>query len=233
MRFAKAMTMALGALGFLLLSTLASGQHMYRCGSNYQDSPCESGESKRIGSTGRSSNASTSSAASASDRVAEAECKSRGEASLKIVWSREAGLTLERQMQDAKTPTQRSLVASVYEKRGSAPVIRSQIEAECRDEQDRRKQVQALAAAAAQIKSTLPADPASESAGVSTQPAATATRTATTSSTETAHKATCARLAESLESLRNQQRNGGSAATMDRLSRERRNLESTLQSNGC
>ena len=46
----KGVVLALGAASFVVFSTLASGQQMYRCGNTYQDTPCQSGgETKRIG----------------------------------------------------------------------------------------------------------------------------------------------------------------------------------------
>jgi hypothetical protein len=226
----KGVVLALGAASFVVFSALASGQQMYRCGNTYQDTPCQSGgETKRIG------NASRPAGADAAARTVEGECASRGEASLKIVWAREAGATMERQLGEAKTPPQRRLIASVYQKRGSAPAIRSQIEAECQEEQDKIKQLQTLAAAAAQIKSSLPEDPVKTDPSVSqAQGGPSNTHRVTTGSSESSsHKSTCDRLSASLQTLVEQQRAGGSPAAMERMSEKKRNLEATLRVNGC
>ncbi len=215
------------ALAWLAVPASAAGKSMYRCGNSYQDTPCEGGtEVKRTGKA--------TTTVSAETQAVDAECTSRGQASLKIVWAREAGATMERQLADAKAGEQRRLVASVYEKRGSAPAIRSQIEAECQAEQDKMRQVQALAAAAAKLQEGLPRDAPASNAGAPQQSAPeTFAERQSAAASAASKKATCARLSESMESLRQQQRAGGSTAAMDRMNQQKRNLEAVLRSNEC
>lgn len=141
------------AIACFALPTSVTGQTMYRCGNNYQDTPCDGGgQMKRIGKASGTARAETEA------QPVDSQCVSRGQLSLKIIWAREAGATLERQLAEAKTPQDRRLVSSVYDKRGSAPSIRSQIEAECQAEQDKLRQAASLAAAAAQLRADLPQD---------------------------------------------------------------------------
>jgi hypothetical protein len=241
MNFRKVVILILGAAVIAGFSTLAAAQQMYRCGNNYQDSPCEPGrETKRLGSATRAVGvATTPSAATAVAAGADAgyaQCASWGEASTKVVWAREAGMTIDRQLSEANSDLQRRVIASVYQKRGSAPVIRAQIEAECRQEQDKRKQLQALAEAAAQVKAGLPGDPTPAQAPVVAQTQGSGSEGGARLSAAgeaAAHKATCDRLSQSMQSIREDQRAGGSAATMERLNQQRRNMEAVLRTNGC
>jgi hypothetical protein len=233
MKFKKLVILALGAIGIAMFSTLASAQQMYRCGNNYQDTPCEPGrETKRLGNTNATRAAAGDGAPPAA--AADTQCAPWGDASMKIVWAREAGMTMERQLSDAKSDLQRRLISSVYQKRGSAPAIRSQIEAECKDEQDKKKQVQALAAAAAQIRSSLPPDSVTTDAPVAKSESSGTNGNSIAAAAEARnHKATCDRLNESMQATREEQRAGGGTVTMDRLNQKKRNLETVLRTNGC
>jgi hypothetical protein len=204
---------------------------MYRCGNNYQDTPCDGGgQMKRIGKATGTARTETE----AQPQAVDTQCVSRGQLSLKIIWAREGGATMERQLAEAKTPQDRRLVASVYDKRGSAPSIRSQIEAECQAEQEKLRQAAALAAAAAQLRADLPQDVAAQNTAASQQSVSQTPRASQTASSSDASKSSaCARLSASMESLREQQRAGGGTAAMERMSQQKRNLEAVMRSNGC
>src|SRR4051812_3189973 len=104
-----------GVFAGAMLCSAIHAQTMYRCGSVYQDRPCEGKDpGKRIGSTG--------SAQSADKPVADAECAQRGAETLKIVWKREAGASADKQIADlnaarsgsSKMFDERKLIADVY-----------------------------------------------------------------------------------------------------------------------
>ena len=77
--------------GTLAIIAQAEAQTMYRCGSVYQDRPCDAGaKSKVVGSTG------SASAAPAPAAGVDPECGQRARDSQKIVWAREGGATEER-----------------------------------------------------------------------------------------------------------------------------------------
>jgi len=226
----RAVAFAVWAAAWLALPVSAVGQTMYRCGNNFQDTPCQGGvQVKQMARPAAPAHADTA-------PVIDPQCTARGEASLKIIWTREAGATMDRQLAEARTPEQQRLIASVYAKRGSAPSIRSQIEAECQDEQDKRKQAAALAAAAAQISAGLPSNAAPSNPALSQQGAVPTTQigqSVATGSTDSAHKTICNNLSAQLESLRQKQRAGGKAKQMDSMNEQKSNLEAQLKSNGC
>jgi hypothetical protein len=230
----KYATVALLAVTSMVVPMLAMGQTMYRCGNNYQDTPCQNGEPMtriRKGSAPQAAQAQT----------VDAECGDRGQDALKVVWAREAGATLEKQISEidgkalssAKAAERRQLIASVYQKRGSAPSIRSQIEAECLAEKEKLRQIQALATAAAKLTDELPSSARPTNSVASEQKPAEARRVTAQGNADAGHARACARLNSSLESVRKEQRAGGDAATMDSLRDKARQLDASLRSEGC
>ena len=230
----KSLPIALSAVVWTMLPLLAAGQTLYRCGNKYQDVPCENGEpTKRI------SNAP--SAKPAQPQVAGAECAARGQDAMTIIWAREAGATQDRQLADVerkglapkKAAETRRVIASVYQKTGSAPSIRAEIEAECLAEREKITQAQALAAAAAKLTADIPSD------APPTTPAASGQQTAAPGGAnqqayaDDQHKRECARLNKDLASVRSSQRARNSAADMETLNERRRQAEASLRSEGC
>jgi hypothetical protein len=212
----------------------AMGERMYRCGNSYQDTPCQNGEPM-------SSIAKGSAAQPAQTQSVDPECAERAKDALKIVWTREAGATSERQLAEidgkglssAKAAVQRQLIASVYQKRGSAPAISSQIEGECLAEKEKLRQLQALGAAAAKLTDELPPSARPNSPVVSDQNTPETRRVNEQGSAENSHTRYCARLSRDLESVRKEQRAGGSAANMDKLRENARQLGASLRTEGC
>ncbi|HXA46240.1 MAG TPA: hypothetical protein VNW52_01320 [Burkholderiaceae bacterium] len=114
----------LGGLALLSACVAVHAQTMVRCGNIYQDHPCENGQSGKV--IGKM-NHTDSGVKSSSDAL----CAQRGIDAQKMVWAREGGATQERMMQSAYTEDQRKLVLEVYNNRGSAPEVRSAVEASC------------------------------------------------------------------------------------------------------
>ena len=226
----RAVAFAVCVAAWLASPMSAAGQTMYRCGNNFQDTPCQGAvQVKPMAKAAAPARADTA-------PVIDPQCTALGERSLKIIWTREAGATMDRQLADAKTPDQQRLIASVYAKRGSAPSIRSQIEAECQDEQEKRKQAAALAAAAAQISAGLPSNAAQPNPALTQQgavPTTQITQSVSTGSTDAAHKTICTNLSAQLESLRKRQRAGGTAKQMESMNDQKSSLEAQLKGNGC
>ena len=108
----------------------AHAQRMYRCGNAYQDRPCEGAQPP-----GKELRDFSGSAAPANRPVADPQCARLGEEAVKIVWARESGATREQQI--AANAQNQPLIDSVYYKRGSAPELRTAIEAECMAETQR------------------------------------------------------------------------------------------------
>jgi hypothetical protein len=228
--------MAMGrflASGLLLIAMLlvwpVYAQKMYRCGSQYQDRPCDAGQkSKTVGSTGVGASANTPSG--------DPQCAQRGKDALKIVWSREGGATQERLLSDATNAEAKQLVIDVYRRRGSAAEVQAAVEADCVVQKEKQERADALATAAARAQKEAgiqPAAPAAAPAPVSDPNAGERARQERAALEEKEKKRTCAGLHQQMEDLRAQERVGGSTGTMEALRGQRRRLQSQTDSNGC
>lgn len=213
----------------------AYAQKMYRCGNAYQDRPCEGAQAgKVVNNWGGSSTTAT---------VASGPCSRRGADAMKVVWARDNGALREQQIAEAdrmglsaSTHEERVLIIeSVYGKRGSAPEIRSAVEAECIADNERQAQASALAAAAARIAGGgAPAAPAASGPSAADVERMEARRQAEMEANAAAFKQSrCADLARQYENLRDQERRGGSAATMNRNAERRRELDDRQRREGC
>jgi hypothetical protein len=208
-------------LGCALLTAMqVQAQTMYRCGNVYQDRPCDAGKPGRaVGST------RTDAAAPAVARV-DAECAQRGKDSLKIVWSREGGATLERLLDEAKTAEDKRLVRDVYRRPGGASTVQAAVEADCVVEKQKAEEETAKAIAAA-LKAgrdgTLPAP----------EPASPQRPQERAAHEPDRKKQQCAQLDAQLESLRARERAGGDVRRMEALNDERRALRAQMSRAGC
>lgn len=228
---------ALLALAILLVGASAHAQTMYRCGNKYQDRPCDANQKGRaVGSTGN-----TSATAARPAGAPDAECTQRGKDALKVVWSREGGATLERLMGEidssrasaARKAEDKRFVQDVYRRPGAAGQVQSAVEADCAAEKEKAERAAALAAAASKAQQEL--RPGSPAAPTQFGDPAAAERARQQSQAQDAERkrANCARLNTSLDQLAAQERTGGSAATMDRLREQRRQLREEASRAGC
>ena len=216
----------------LLIAGQAQAQNMYRCGSVYQDRPCDAGKAgKVVGSTGTAGPAATPSG------DVDLECVQRGKDSQKIVWAREGGATQERLLSEASSPNERRLIQNAYRRPGAASTVQAAVEADCVAEKRREEQETAIAVAAA-----LKARREGGDAPQSLQPGANAgaqEQAVQIAAQERAQreadqkKRQCARYSQDMESLVRQGRAGGSASTMDSLNEQRRSLRDRMSATGC
>lgn len=205
-------------------STGASAQRMYRCGSAYQDRPCESGVADKVFRSGGAEVAG----ANALKSVADPDCIQRGARAQQIVWSRESGKTAEEMGQQAPNEQQRRLVAEVYALRGSAPQVRDAIQAKC--QQDKDQAVQAAALVAAVMRGQAASSPAPDAKPQALE----STRDPNpVKSPPTAGYSACDDFKTRLESFRNQQRQGGSAQVMESLRQRHASLEKAARAQDC
>lgn len=126
-------------LGALCSPALAGT--MFRCGSSYQDRPCDAGQpAKVINSSGVArERVSAPAHAAASAPVAttvaaprvDAECAARGNRAKQIVWAKESGRTAEVQLAAANSEDARRLISDVFARNGSSLDIRRDVEADC------------------------------------------------------------------------------------------------------
>ena len=223
-----------GVFTAAVLCGAVHAQSMYRCGSVYQDRPCEGKDpGKRIGSTG--------SPQSADKPVADAECAQRGAETLKIVWKREAGASADKQIADLnagrsgppKMFDERKLIADVYNKRGSAPEVRAAIEADCMLEKERAAQAAAWAAAMPQPGQSKAGAPPAASSEADAKTADARRREETTAKDAANKKARCEDYNSQLEEITSTQRRGGDVREMERLNQKRRDIDSQSRAMGC
>lgn len=220
----------------LFVCTEGFGQTMYRCGSKYQDRPCDAGQKGRaVGSTGVDSGPAPGGAA----RSPDAQCVQLGQDALKIVWSREGGATQERLESEAKSARERNFVRDVYRRRGSASQVQASVEADCVAERERAAQAAAVLEAAGlkprgEQGETSPGSVGSRPPSAEEIQAAERQRAQATADRDAERrKRACASLNSSMNDLGARERRGGSAGTMDAMREERRSLQSQMSSNGC
>jgi hypothetical protein len=216
---------ALSVLFFLGLTAYVqvSAQTLFRCGKTYQDRPCDAGQETKVLTPSRSG-------ATGMQGSVDASCVQQGIDAQKIVWSREAGAMLDQQLAKARSKDERGLISNAYNKRGTSSEIRASIEAECVAEKERAARLAALTgqsappAAAVEVSDpTRQNDPYRQTAAkrnLATEEAAQ-------------KKASCERLKERLESVRNGQREGGSSAAMEMFRRDKLDIERQLFRDRC
>lgn len=212
---------ALVLLGFT--AAQANAQTLFRCGKTYQDRPCDTGQESKL-------YVPTRPAASGMQGSGDAACAQRGVDAQKVAWTREAGAVLEQQLAKARHDGERKLIADVYSKRGTSAEIRASIEAECVAEKER----------AARFGNGAPAPSTPDNAGAAaksdkgTRQQSEERYAGNAAASEAERKRmACVRLRAELEAIREQQRTGGSAATMDALSREKSDIERQLSRDAC
>jgi len=232
------LTSGVVVVGGLVLAGLAlpvAAQKMYRCGSVYQDHPC-AGEQpgKVIGHSGAT--------LATTGPSVDPDCAARGARSQKISWAREAGRTQDEQLRDA--PQDTGLINEVYSQRGSAPAVRQAIEASCMAAKERALQAAALAGAAAKLRG----EDAARAPGSTPAPAAVTNNAGNNAvnsnaaddaarrraeSDAVSKKLKCGSIANRIRSIRDSQRAGGSADTMDRLRLQLQEMEGASRDAGC
>ena len=225
----RAVSLAVALIGCVPFSQPSA--QMYRCGSAYQDRPCDGAQAgKQVTPGGKAGNAPATSPTAA----AHPECTQRGADSQKIVWSRENGETEEKMSAAESGPARKKLIADVYRVRGSAPQVRTRIEAECQTEMAEKAKALVLyesmvQAGVAPAQKTAPA--ASSAAEREAEAAQRAQNVAQSEAVE--KKSKCDRLLASRESILGQQRAGGSSSQVDNLNRQRATVDRDIQDKGC
>ena len=223
----------LALTGGLLMFAQAGAQTMYRCGSVYQDRPCDAGKAGRVvGSTG-----ATGAAATQSSGV-DPECVQRGRDSNKIIWAREGGASEERLLSEASSAKERRLIQNAYRRPGAATTVQAAVEADCVAEKQREQQESAIAIAAA-LKAQregggAPAQSLQQGAGSAGQEQAVQIAAQQRAEREADQKRQqCERYSQDMESLVRKERSGGSATRMDSLNEQRRSLRDQMSRAGC
>ncbi len=224
----------------LIQHPFANAQSMYRCGSVFQDRPCEGADGKVVGST-------KSSASASPKQSSNIACQQRAESAKRLVWARETGKSAEALTESAVGNEAKRLIADVYRKKGSSTEVALAIEADCIVEFERAQQAAKLEAHAAVLRGQTPV----ASASSQTLPRTASANESTTSSTQdrarndaaVAAAAASAAAAEktqqcnafksSVNGIISQQRAGGSNTAMEQLHRQRQQLEKSARDAGC
>ena len=212
----------------------AGAQTLYRCGSLYQDHPCESGQKGRvIGNTGAGRAAAPSAAT-------DAECAQRGRDSMKIVWAREGGATEDRMLSEAGSEAGRSLVRDAWRRPGSANVVSQAVQADCVSQKAKEERAALLMDEALKARkdatgapSTAPAPAAPVGPGANTAERDESMRREVEARNAEVKRRSCSRMQSELDDLNRRARVGGNAAAMERFSESRRSVESRMRSEGC
>jgi hypothetical protein len=227
MKMPQTFSLAMVLFGFLFLSSAVSAQSLYRCGSTYQDRPCEGKEQGKLV-------ARTSSSSSNTAKTSDAQCAQRGQAALKIVWAREAGAMQDQQLAKARSGSEQSLINDVYARRGTSSEIRAAIEADCIAAKEKAARVAALLEAANGGQTSAPA-PQGVSADANHQAQAMgASQSQDNDAREAAYKKKeCDRLRSTLESVTRKQHAGASVNGMEELNQRKRDLDQQLRASGC
>lgn len=224
-------------LGCALLPLSAVAQKTYRCGNTFQDRPCNATQASQA-----AGNATTAPAAAAP--AIDAECRQRGGDAQKIAWARESGRTREQQLEKidgerasaSRKAYERTLIAQVYEQHGSSAAVRAAIEADCVAEKQKAAETAAAAKALGlQAPQARTGIPSAAPVGSSTDERRAAEQRAQTTSAREAQRRQdlCESLNFQLDDLRNRERAGGSAAKMESLGRQRRDIEAKRSASRC
>jgi hypothetical protein len=221
---------------------------VYRCGNVFQDTPCDAAGTQMNPGGARAAPppargtlpapAGAPAAAPAGASPFLPGCSRIGQEAQKMVWKREGGATQDHQRAELPAGNREEMEAvldSVYRKRGSAPEIRSAIEAEC------IAQKQEAADKAALLRSLLPANAGTQAGTTPAAPSAPGVAPAGTGDAPPAAKAqaangpspACAGWRRDLDSLNGQLRAGGNAATMERIQAQRRSVEKSMSEGRC
>jgi hypothetical protein len=222
----------------LLVAAAAPALALYRCGNVYQDKPCESGTQVNLTPSGRPQTSPAPAALPVRSPPANAAtfaivCSRIGEQAQRITWKREGGATMEQQLAERATvlspADQAKTVQSVYARRGSAPEIRSQIEAECMAEKAREAEA---AETLNQLRKQAGDTPAAPAAG-SAAPLRSAENAAQPSAGNKPSASYCRSLKRAVDDVRARLAQGGSGRQMEMLQNERRSAEQSYRDSGC
>ncbi len=214
-------------------------QKTYRCGSVYQDRPCDDAQnSKEVRLLGATAPVPTI-------KNLDQQCKQRGLDSQKIVWARQSGVLAEKLIADLATKgldsnkanEEKDLITAVYQKqRGSAPEISAAIEADCVEAKKQAALAAAMIAAGMKLqgKDAAGAGAAATSSTASVQASGkTQGENAPSTKVVANNTALCSSLAARIDTIKSNQRTGGSVTDMENLNRLRMDTETERRRAGC
>lgn len=219
-------------------SSVLSAQTLYRCGKTFQDRPCDGANGQVVGVN----KAQDSQSSKPSSIATTHACAMKGDQAKELRWQKEGGKTESQQIQDGRFSSE--FIRYVYSKSGTAIEVKASVESDCMAQLERDAQAAELQRAAERLRG------GGNPPGASSAPAAAfpndrvgpnptlapkppAAEVGGKPSPGTADNSRCRSLNERERDIRNQQRAGGSAQTMDRLNSELRDILGQKSSNGC
>jgi len=215
--------------GMIIVGAPSHAQSLYRCGSTYQDRPCDGAQkgTKLVGGGGTST---------PNGSISDAACVQRGADAQKIVWAREGGAMQDQQLAKATSASQQKLINDVYARRGTSSDIRAAIEADCIAAKERAAQAAALLEASRNGESS--SVPAPATGNNQNKPNETDTKAADASRENSARETAqriirCNHMKKQLETVVSNQRAGGSAMRMDDLNQQKREFERRMSLEKC
>ena len=223
-----------------LLALSGPAQALYRCGNSYQDKPCSAAAAEtpinpavRLGYS--PANAAARPTTSPSSSPFASACAQVGKEAQRIVWNREGGATREKQIDElprgAAYEEMVKTIDSVYIKRGTAPEIRSQIEAECLVEKQR--QADALATLKA-LNEQAGIKPGTTSVvAPAAAPAVSAPPVTVAAAAAGDPRAACTRLRAQDDALRASQPSRGDATVVKTIHEQRQAMDAKLSAAKC
>ena len=226
----------------LLFSVSAQAQKTYRCGSVYQDRPCDTAQpSKEVRNVGAASAQATGSVG----QIADQQCKQRGNDSQKIVWARQSGTLADKLIADVATKgldanraeEEKDLILAVYQKpRGSAVEVRAAIEADCMEAKKQVALAASLIAAAVKLQgkdTTAVGGQTSVSGGAMQSSEKTQASSGASGKVASSNTSMCSGLTSRIDPIKASQRTGGSVTDMESWNRQRRAAEAERTRAGC
>jgi hypothetical protein len=225
---------------FATLFGAVSSSAQFRCGNSFQDTPCATGSAA---SMPRSSVSGSKSAASPDVAVSQnvspfaVVCARWGKTALDVAWKREAGALREAQLAkpggDISRKDFTTVVDSVYAKRGTAPKLRVEVETECIAQKQLEADEAAVLAAMARKLGDSDKNQALDSANNDLQKKTPSRDGQAKTASQADRQDSCSDLKDKLFAVKNSARRGGSAATMEKLNDDRRELERKINNAKC
>lgn len=210
----------------IAFSAPLQAQTMYRCGSAYQDRPCENGQQGKIIGVNR--------APDTADKPAlDLSCTRRGEEAKKIIWSREGGASAEKLMAETNSSERRKLIADVYAIRANSSEVRAAIENDCMAEKTRMRHGGFMPEDEAPAPSRVTSSAAERKFSASAETEKRVDQAAAADAAATRKRAQCDYLKSQLSNNRSNQRAGGASSTMNSLNQQRSDIEAELKSAQC
>jgi hypothetical protein len=223
------------ASAIMLGSPFAFAGDLYRCGSTFQDTPCNNSATKQVVKNTSTANKAIAANSLPSMVAVDPDCKQRGETAKKIMWMREIGKTADDQIAAPPAGASPSLIKEVYSHRGSSLEVKSAIEQACMQQKEKDKLATQMMVEAERLRSGSinPSDITNKNKSVTNEPKAES-QTPQQATQPTDYKLErCNYIKTSLEKIANKRRAGGSGQYMQSLKNQQNDLEQEHKTKGC